>query len=79
MAAVAEELSGFTVVVPARRAVSVEYPGYIQNVDKALATLGGAAEVSSAVLKDAAHLRLRFRWAQRRMRLAAPPMRMHCM
>lgn len=49
--------------VPERTAVALEYPGYIQNVDKALEMLGGTSAISSVVASDTAYMRLRFRWA----------------
>lgn len=47
--------------VPEHVSVAVEYPGFVQNVDKVLETLGGPSGVTSALLHDSTTLQVRYR------------------
>ncbi|CAG8594178.1 8576_t:CDS:2 [Acaulospora morrowiae] len=48
-----------TKIIPSQQLFSVEYPGYVKNIDKVLQTLGGQRGLKKAVNEDLMELRFR--------------------
>ncbi|CAG8570655.1 8679_t:CDS:2 [Diversispora eburnea] len=46
-------------IIPSQQLFSVEYPGYVKNMDKILQTLGGRKGLKKAVNEDLMELRFR--------------------